>query len=90
MTIRRTAPSKDTTAVAVALFIERRRSAADAAHDAGCVVATTTPVGVVVTVAGPAAAPVATTATATADAIAARMAATRMRMAQEREIASQR
>jgi hypothetical protein len=90
MTIRRTAPSKDTTAVAVAWFIERRRSAADAAHAASGVVAVTTADGVVVTVAGPAPAPVATTTTATADAVAARIRATRMRMAQEREIASQR
>ena len=76
MTIRRTAPAKDVTAVSVALFIERRRSAADAAHAAGSVVATTTPDGVVVTVAGPA--PVSTPATATADAVAERIRATRM------------
>ena len=88
MTIRRTAPSKDTTAIAVALFIQRRKAAADAAHAAPRVVATTTAHGVVVSVAGPApaAAPVATTAAA----VAARMAPTRLRMAQARELASQR
>lgn len=88
MTIRRTAPSKDTTAVSVALFIERRRSAADAAHAASGVVATTTADGVVVSVAGPA--PVTAPAATTADAIAARLAATRTRMAQARQLASQR
>lgn len=88
MTIRRTAPAKDVTAIAVALFIERRKAAADAAHAASGVVATTTADGVVVSVAGPT--PVAAPAVVAADAIAARMAATRLRLAQERQILSQR
>ena len=88
MTIRRTAPAKDVTAIAVALFIERRRAAADAAHAASGVVAVTTADGVVVTVAGPA--PVTAPAVVAADAIAARLAATRLRMAQARQLASQR
>ena len=88
MTIRRTAPSKNTTAIAVAWFIERRRSAADAAHAAAGVVVANTADGVVVSVAGPT--PVATPAATTADAVAARIAAPPLRMAQERQILSQR
>ena len=88
MTIRRTAPSKNATAIAIALFRQRHIAAADARHDAGSVVATTTADGVVVSVAGPT--PVATPAATTADAVAARIAATRLRMAQERQILSQR